>query len=109
MPFHREKYPADWREISLRIRAHSGGQCECTGQCGLHHDRRCDERNGEPAKWARGKVVLTVAHLVHGDDCTDANLLAMCQRCHLRMDHPMHMDHARATRKSRRSNMELDL
>ena len=39
------------------------------GECGLHQPtggpRRCEERNGEPAKWAKGKVVLTVAHMNH--------------------------------------------
>jgi hypothetical protein len=109
MPFHRDRYPADWREISKRIRARGGGRCECTGQCGLHHGRRCIERNHEPAKWARGMIVLTVAHIVHGPDCSDGNLLAMCQRCHLRMDHSLHMAHAKATRKARSKQTELDL
>lgn len=69
MPFQRHKYPADWKLISLRIRERSGGQCECDGECGLHRTtpgpRRCAERNHEPARWARGRVVLTVAHLNH--------------------------------------------
>lgn len=67
MPFDRSRYPKDWKAISLRIRARSGGQCECMGECGLHRThpgaRRCTERDREPARWARGKVMLTVAHL----------------------------------------------
>ena len=97
----RARYPADWPAISRAIRARSGGRCECEGECGLHRTtpgpRRCEERNGEPAKWARGKVVLTVAHLDHTPENVDAsNLKAMCQRCHLRYD----IDHHAATRRA---------
>ena len=91
-PENRRRYPPDWRTISDRIRIErAGGRCECTGQCGLHRDRRCEERHGEPARWARGKIVLTVAHLDHQpENCDEANLLAMCQRCHLRYDRHWH-------------------
>lgn len=107
VPFRRERYPADWPQISAAIRLRSGGQCECEGECGLHRTtpgpRRCTERNGEKAKWARGKVVLTVAHLNHDpQDCSEENLKAMCQRCHLRYDAPMHRKHAAETRRQRR-------
>ncbi len=115
MPFHRDRYPEDWEEISAAIRERSGGQCECEGECGLHRThpgpRRCQERNGEPAVWARGKVVLTVAHLNHDpQDCRSENLKAMCQRCHLRYDQPHHAKHAAETRRRRRidaGQMEL--
>src|SRR5512142_3562310 len=103
----RGLYPPNWEEISRRIRyERAQGQCECLGECGLHHDHRCDERDGEPAKWARGKVMLTVAHLDHADGpcrckeqtgqkCSEPDhLKAMCQRCHLRLDHPHHMRNA---------------
>lgn len=101
-------YPADWPEVSKRIRERSGGRCECEGECGLHRDhpgpRRCEERNGQRAKWAAGVVILTVAHLNHTPaDCRDENLKAMCQRCHLRYD----VDHHRDTR-SKRKRRELE-
>ena len=103
-PFKKERYPPDWPSISLRIRGRSGGQCECEGECGLHHERRCQERNGESAVWAKGKVVLTVAHLNHVEmDCRDANLKAMCQRCHLRYDSARHQENARKTREGKRN------
>ena len=94
-PENKARYPKDWKTISLRIRARSGGRCECEGECGLHRTtpgpRRCNERNGEPAKWAKGKVILTVAHLDHTpENCGDDNLKAMCQRCHLRYDAKHH-------------------
>lgn len=107
MPVDCSKYPKDWPEISLRIRERSGGQCECMGECGLHKTtggpRRCCERNGEPAKWANGKVVLTVAHLNHTEsDCRDENLKAMCQRCHLRYDVDHHKQNAAKTREAKK-------
>lgn len=100
-------YPENWKEISQRIRQRSGGQCECMGECGLHRThpgpRRCMERDGQPAMWAKGKVMLTVAHLNHDPaDCRDENLKAMCNRCHLRYDQPHHQRNAARTRKRKR-------
>lgn len=87
-PENAKLYPPDWPEISRRIRfERAGGRCECTGQCGLHRGRRCVERHGEPAVYARGTVILTTMHLDHHpENCEDANLQAACQRCHNRYD-----------------------
>jgi 5-methylcytosine-specific restriction endonuclease McrA len=111
-PIERARYPKDWKAISQRIRARADGQCECAGECGLHRDhpgpRRCTERNGEPAQWARGKVMLTVAHLNHTpEDCRPENLKAMCQRCHLRYDRDLHAVNSAATRRKKKNNGEL--
>ena len=108
-PEDKSRYPKDWKVISLRIRARSGGRCECQGECGLHPPnplpRRCVERHGEQAQFANGKVVLTVAHL--GDpspeNCADDNLKAMCQRCHLRYDQPLHQQNAAETRRKKKN------
>lgn len=112
MPFDKSRYPKDWPAISLKIRKRSGGQCECEGECGLHRTtpgpRRCTERNGHPAKWAKGIIVLTVAHLNHIPmDCRDDNLKAMCQRCHLRYDHDLHQANSYKTRRSKKAHAEL--
>ncbi len=106
------RYPPDWKAISARIKARAAGQCECAGECGLHRThpgpRRCSERQSEPAQWAKGRVVLTVAHLNHQpEDCRDENLKAMCQRCHLRYDVPHHQRNAAATRRAAKKNHEL--
>jgi hypothetical protein len=86
-PENKARYPHNWRAITGAIRARAGDRCECTGECGLHQGRRCEERNGTPATWARGKIVLTCAHLDHTpENCDPANLRAMCQRCHNRYD-----------------------
>lgn len=108
MPFIKSRYPKDWPAISKRIRERSGGRCECVGECGLHHDHRCEEFNGYPAKWAKGKIMLTVAHLNHKPmECEDGNLKAMCQRCHLRYDQEHHQLNARKTRRARKACAEL--
>lgn len=107
------RYPKDWKVISARIKARSGGRCECQGECGLHQPnplpRRCIERDGEQATYAKGKIVLTVAHL--GDpspeNCADDNLKAMCQRCHNRYDMPMRQRNAAATRRAQKQTREL--
>ena len=120
MAFNRSNYPVDWPEISRRIRfVRAGGRCECSGECGLHSDhpgpRRCTERDGQPAQWAKGKVMLTVAHLnSRGGPCQceprcgrEDHLKAMCQRCHIRYDIERHVRNARATRRGRKAMREL--
>ena len=110
-PSERARYPKDWKAVVARIRLRSGGRCECTGECGLHSTkgpRRCEERNGQPAKWARGKVVLTVAHRDHQPEhCEDGNLADLCQRCHLRYDAAHHQRNAAQTRRAKKRNGEL--
>lgn len=101
------RYPKDWKAISARIRERAKGQCECVGECGLHHAHRCIEANGLPAVFANGKVVLTTAHLDHTpENCDDANLKAMCQRCHLRYDTALHIAVGKANREKKREQKE---
>jgi len=115
MPFHKERYPKDWKDISARIKEIAGNRCQCSGECGLHQGQRCEERNGQPAKWAKGKIVLTVAHLNHADGpcrceplCgNEEHLRSMCQRCHLRLDTARHIIASRKTRKARKAHGEL--
>jgi hypothetical protein len=112
MPFHRERYPREWEEVSRFIRfERAQHRCECTGRtasrvlCGLHcthpGPRRCVEVNHTPAVWARGLIVLTVAHVCDCEPlCADPeHLLAMCQRCHIRTDITIHMHHAAEHRR----------
>lgn len=107
-PENKDRYPKDWRSISVSIRERAGGQCECEGTCGLRHylnedgkqidltpdlqidlcpPSRCTARNGEPHPVTDSIVVLTVAHLDHQpENCDPENLRAWCQRCHNRYD-----------------------
>lgn len=113
-------YPPHWKTLSHKIRfERAKGRCECTGECGLHRThpgpRRCEERDREAAKWAKGTVVLTVAHL-NGPDgpcqcdplCADeAHLKAMCNRCHLRYDVKLHQRNAFLTRREGKAMGDL--
>ena len=92
MPFHAERYPKDWKQISLRIRARAGNKCEF-----------CGAENYKPHPVTGSKVVLTVAHLNHIPmDVRDENLKALCQRCHLTYDAKHHAQNAATTRHKRR-------
>ena len=65
---HTGEYPADWEEISHRIKAKHNYCCE---RCGRPHD---------PKKG----YTLTVHHLdLDKSNVEDWNLAALCQRCHL--------------------------
>ena len=87
----RELYPADWEAISKRIRARAGGRCEW-----------CNAENGRAHPVTGSLVVLTVAHLDHEPaNCDERNLVALCQRCHLRYDAAHHARNAKATRRRR--------
>ncbi|SFR79634.1 hypothetical protein [Sphingomonas jatrophae] len=118
-PELRERYPADWPEISRSIREdRAQGRCECTGQCGAHHRgygapaARCAAHHGQPHPVTTSPVVLTVAHLDRAPGNEDpANLLAMCQDCHLAYDLEDHVAQAMWTASQRRveerRNLEL--
>lgn len=109
MSFNPKDYPKNWKEIRSKILDRSSGRCECLGFCGLHcrsKQKRCEEMNGRSAVWAKGIIVLTIAHLCHHKNCSDENhLVALCQRCHLRYDRFMHMKNAAKTRAGKQ--MEL--
>jgi hypothetical protein len=105
MPIDPKPYPPQWPHFSRYIRlTRAHGRCECTGQCGLHQPnpfpRRCTEHNHQAAQWARGKIILTTAHLCAcSPPCLiPTHVIAACQRCHLRIDAKLHAAHAHATR-----------
>jgi hypothetical protein len=136
-PEEKARYPADWPQISLRIRERAGWQCEF---CGVEHGAlgawfsgtwwragpkgtglRDTPRRGEvfpcypPAEgsdlpiWIRlRQVVLTVAHLDHTpENCADENLKALCQRCHLAYDAKHHAKNAARTRRLKSPQADL--
>lgn len=100
-PENRARYPADWKQISHRIRfVRADSRCECLGECGRGtHAGRCQNYHGLPAYGTGKTVVLTVAHLNHTpEDCRDDNLRAMCQGCHLHYDREHHAQTAQQTK-----------
>ena len=111
MPVDMKKYPKGWSQFSDTIRfKRAESRCECPGgpeNCGLHHEHRCNEHHMMPAKWSKGLVVLTVAHLC---SCSPLCMIpehvqAQCQRCHLRRDVPQH---TQSRIKNRRLKLEAN-
>ena len=102
MPIDYKLYPANWREISRRIRFERAD----------NHCEWCGAENYKAHPETRSIVVLTVAHLgiekpdgTPGrrddlDDTRDENLAALCQRCHLNFDRE---DNLRRRIKNRRT------
>lgn len=110
MPADMKRYGDGWKSFSDGIRfVRAEGRCECEGECGLHPPkrvrRRCTEKHGDQALFAKGKVILTVAHLCDCDPpcMKPEHVKAMCQRCHLRIDVALHVRHRN---ERRRKNME---
>lgn len=95
-PENRDRYPADWPEISRAVKDAAGWRCECTGECGrpdvhLAPDGRCWNEHGQPNALTGARVVLTTAHLDHTpENCARSNLRAFCQGCHLHYDRDHH-------------------
>jgi hypothetical protein len=114
-PELRGCYPANWSEISRRVRfERAGGACQ---GCGRPHRTRVRclpdgrwfdparhiwrDRRGRRARWPdleeaialrSTRVVLAAAHLDHDPaDNRLGNLRALCQRCHLLHDRPYHL------------------
>ena len=79
MPISKEKrklYPKNWKELSWQVRALAGNECEL-----------CDAMNSRPHPVTNSKVVLTVHHLDFNPRNSELwNLIALCQRCHNRID-----------------------
>lgn len=133
MPIDKSKYPADWNEISRRIRfERAGNKCEW---CGLPNGEKVVRDSmgrgylydryvvmsaakrfvlfGSGIQPTPITVVLTVAHIDH-DTTNNAedNLAALCQRCHLTHDAKHHAKNAAQTRRLKKiragqSEMEL--
>jgi hypothetical protein len=128
---NKHLYPANWKEISLSIRAASQWRCEeCDRPCrrpreNWHDfvdrlaigdsqwqpatsDEVYDDETGEWGYVAKPtRFTLTVAHLDHDPSrCDRANLKALCAPCHLRYDSKMHAAKAAKTRSRKRESAE---
>ena len=79
MPISKEKqklYPKNWKALSEWVRIRAGNQCEI-----------CDAKNKESHPVTKSKVVLTVHHCDFSPKNNEEyNLIALCQRCHNRLD-----------------------
>jgi hypothetical protein len=106
-PENRDRYPKDWKAISLAIKQRAIWTCECSGECGRGHVGRCGAEQGATTK-SGGKVILTTAHLDHQpENCDPQNLKAMCQACHLHYDREHHAQTAYRTRRVGKASGDL--
>lgn len=83
MPMDKARYPANWKEIAMKIKEDAGWKCQnCGAQC---------RKPGE--SFTTHKLTLTVAHLNHvPEDVRPENLRALCAPCHLRYDAKHHAE-----------------
>src|SRR6185436_205913 len=71
------KYPQNWNEIAIAVKDEAGWNCV---RCGHAHDI--------PAGY-----MLTVHHLdLHPNNCAWWNIPALCQKCHLIIQHKVIME-----------------
>ena len=130
-PENRHLYgtKAEWVRIRFEILERAGHQCE---QCGVQnhaHGLRAINGDWYDAKEIDGmnsdqgfslfgfwrppiKIVLTIAHLDHnpqnnGEPGNRQNLKALCQRCHLAYDMPLHLENSRKTRNAKKGQEVL--
>jgi hypothetical protein len=134
-PENKALYPENWKEISYRIRVERAkNRCE---KCGIiNHSvirrlpdgtcrrptavdwdmiysriRYCHSNMTESLKrHGFTKIVLTVAHLDHNPaNCSDDNLRALCQKCHLGYDMDRHISNRKKTMNERLYKGQLKL
>lgn len=101
MPMDKKRYPKNWPDISLSIRARANWRCEW-----------CGAADFEPHPATGSRVVLTVHHLgvnrpdgsagnPHDKmDCRPENLVALCQKCHLGAEHQIKRNDKRAIQEA---------
>jgi 5-methylcytosine-specific restriction endonuclease McrA len=134
-PENKHRYPKDWPGVRRRILERARHRCEFCGvhngalggrhkgewfkahQVGEKMLRLEWPKPGEHAMCSNGerqlvlrivRIVLTIAHLDHvPENCSDDNLKALCQKCHLTYDAEMHAQEARITRHKRKAVAEL--
>jgi len=107
MPCDYKQYHENWKWISRQTIADAGDRCELCyapnraiirrDKTDVHPwrvvERQKDDYEGDV------KVVLTVHHINHDkSDNSKQNLIALCQKCHLRLDLAYHMKNRRASR-----------
>lgn len=115
---HHYTRASGWHELRQRILERAKGCCE---RCGVrNHANGYRERDGRFVEHecsgdaeamelhAEGRrlirIVLTIAHLDHRPANRDpANLLAMCQKCHVTHDAQQHATNAARTRAKKRA------
>jgi 5-methylcytosine-specific restriction endonuclease McrA len=114
MPIDYSEYHPDWKQISRSIILRANYHCEL---CGAPHNQYVIRPNKGvadvyPRPWyydgevgdynfpgTRTKIILTVHHIDGNKENNSLlNLIALCQRCHLRLDLVKHIHNRRMKR-----------
>jgi hypothetical protein len=130
---NKSRYPANWLDIRAAILERAGNCCEqckvanrtriCRGTgvdidtymtdeaevfCANTGELFGQKRMSDYCVGHMVDIVLTVSHTDHViENCDPSNRRALCQRCHLRHDAPLHAANARITRRARRAVGDL--
>ncbi len=93
-PENRHRYPPDWKERRAAVLERAKHCCEL---CFVPNKARIHRHRAHPGGWRLAgehetrphltRIVLTVHHLDPTHTSHDVrDLIALCQRCHLRLD-----------------------
>lgn len=98
MPCNYKNYPTNWKEISKQTISDANDKCTL---CNAPNKTLVQRIPNALHNWSLFdpllpykaiKIVLTVHHINHDKtDNTKHNLIALCQKCHLRLDMAHHI------------------
>lgn len=109
-PENKIRYPENWPAIRSHILKRAGDKCEGCGVrnyavgfrspvTGYFYEMAAEHIIAHGLKPL--KIVLTISHQNHiVEDCSDENLRALCQKCHLAHDREHHAEQRRKNRES---------
>ncbi len=114
MPMQLDRYPADWKEIAMRTKEAARWICQ---DCGMQCRQPSEVFDTHKRTMSVHHVGVAKPDGTPGDphdkmDVRPENLLALCSKCHLLRDLPIHVQHAAETRRRKRlsaGQMELGL
>jgi hypothetical protein len=130
MPCDYSRYPEDWKTvIRPRILKRAGEKRNAKGE--ITQEARCEWCGASNRAWKTGdkkrpvyilhsdwpednahltRIILTIAHIDHDEsNCSDDNLAALCQACHLRPEAKQHAENAKATRLRKSGQLLFEL